>query len=247
MNIYIIKREVSLLKKVFDKRKVMYLTTIFVISTIVFTLNTLMFVPATSNEIVNKNRIIVLDAGHGGADGGAVSKSGILEKELNLKITFKVKELLEDNDIQVILTRNEDVMLYDNENDKIAKRKVQDVNNRIEMTNNSNADMLVSIHMNSFPQNYCKGWQIFYKEDNQIAKDISIYIQDSIKEIVQNENDRVAQSINNVKLINKSKIPAIIVECGFLSNEDEAKLLTEEEYQNKLAKGICKGIMKWYN
>ncbi len=235
------------MKKIFDKRKAMYLISIFLISTLVFTLNTLLFIPVTSNDIATKSKIIVLDAGHGGEDGGAVSKSGIVEKDLNLAITLKVKKILEDNNIQVVLTRSEDVMLYDNADAKLAKRKVEDIDKRIEITNNSNADLLISIHMNSFPQNYCKGWQIFYQKDSKIGEEVSIFIQDNIKEVIETKNTRVPQSINNVKLVNKSKIPAIVVECGFLSNEDEANLLIQEDYQDKIARGICNGIMKWYN
>lgn len=225
----------------------MYLVTIFVISTIVFSINNIMFVPISSTDVVAKKKIVVLDAGHGGEDGGAVSKSGIVEKDLNLLIAMKVKNKLEDNNIQVILTRNEDVMLYTNAELSLAKRKVEDINKRIEIANTSNADLLISIHMNSFPQNYCKGWQIFFQQDNKIGEQISTYIQDGIKETIQTQNNRVPQSINNVKLVNKSKIPAIVVECGFLSNEDEATMLTQDIYQEKIATGICNGIMKWYN
>ena len=121
------------MKKIFDKRKLMYLTTIFLVSTIVFTLNTTIFLPVTSDNVVTKTKVIVLDAGHGGEDGGAVSKSGIVEKDLNLAITLKVKQMLEDNNIQVILTRSEDVMLYSNPDAKLAKRKVEDINKRIEI------------------------------------------------------------------------------------------------------------------
>ena len=235
------------MKNILTKKKFIYLTTIFIISTLVFTLNSFLFVPVASTNVETKTRIVVLDAGHGGEDGGAVSKSGIVEKDLNLAITMKVKERLEDNNIKVILTRDSDVMLYTNPDAKLAKRKVEDINKRIDITNNSNADMLVSIHMNSFPQNYCKGWQIFFKEGNDTGKQIAGYIQESIKGQVENKNERVPQSINNVKLINKSQIPAIVVECGFLSNEEEANMLTEESYQDKISVGICNGIMKWYN
>ena len=235
------------MKQVVSRRKIIYLSTVFIISTLVFSINSIIFLPASSMEVDTKKRIIVLDAGHGGEDGGAVSKSGIVEKDLNLAITMKIKEKLEDNNIQVILTRDNDVMLYTNAEAKLAKRKVEDINKRIDITNSANADMLVSIHMNSFPQNYCKGWQIFFKQDNDASKEIASFIEKSIKEELIDNNNRVAQSINNVKLINKSQIPAIVVECGFLSNDEEANMLTEESYQEKISTGICNGIMKWYN
>ena len=235
------------MKNIFKNRKVLYLSTIFVVATLVFSINSMLFVPVTSSDVETKTRTIVLDAGHGGEDGGAVSKSGIVEKDLNLAITMKVKEKLEDNNITVILTRSEDIMLYSNAEAKLAKRKVEDINKRIEIVNSSNADMLVSIHMNSFPQNYCKGWQIFFAQNSKQGELIAGYIQDSIKDYLEAENTRVPQSINNVKLVNKSKIPAIVVECGFLSNDEEAQMLTTEEYQEKIANGICKGIMNFYS
>lgn len=201
----------------------------------------------TSTSIERINKVIVLDAGHGGEDGGAVSKSGILEKDLNLVITLKLKDLLEKENFIVILTREDDRQLYSSENGSVAKKKTEDINKRIEIVNGSNADILISIHMNSFPQSYCNGWQTFYSTNSIVGKQIAENIQKSIGENVLIENKRIAKTIEGIKLVRNTKIPAVIVECGFLSNEEEASRLNNEEYQNKIAKGICEGIIHWYN
>lgn len=192
-------------------------------------------------------KAIVLDAGHGGVDGGAETKDGILEKDLNLKITLKIKELLEKEDIKVILTRDSDSDLCDNEDEKIKSRKNQDLNKRVEIINNSNANLLVSIHMNSFPQEKYSGWQTFYKKNCVYSSEVAKLIQENIGQTTQIENNRVAMEINGVRIIEKSTIPSVLIECGFLSNKEEANRLNTEEYQNQIAQGIANGIINWYN
>ncbi len=219
-------------------KKIKYLIVIFLISTIVFTLNNIYI--STSNTNIN-NRVIILDAGHGGEDGGASSKDGTLEKDLNLSITLKLKEILEKNNFKVILTRQDDNAL-DNGESTISKRKNADLNNRIKLINSSNADMIVSIHMNSFPQEKYYGFQTFYKKNCEYSKELATNIQNCMKNNIDIENNRVEMEINNVKIIERANIPAVLVECGFLSNEKEAQRLKAEEYQIKLAKGIFDGI-----
>lgn len=198
-----------------------------------------------SNSITGK--VIVLDAGHGGKDGGAIAKDGTVEKDLNLKIALKVKELLEKKNIKVILTRDSDKDLCDGEKETIKSRKVQDINKRIDIINNSNANLLVSIHMNSFPQEKYSGWQTFYKKNCVYSSEVAKLVQENIGKTTQIDNNRVAMEINGVKIIEKSTIPAILIECGFLSNEEEAKMLNTEEYQKQIAEGIVNGIVQWYN
>ena len=197
-----------------------------------------------NNGIADK--VIVLDAGHGGIDGGAESKNGVLEKDLNLKITLKLKEILERENIKVLLTRDSDSDLSDNENESIKSRKNQDLNKRIEMINNSSANLLVSIHMNSFPQEKYSGWQTFYKKNCIYSSEVAKLVQDNIKQVTQIENKRVPMEINGVKIIEKSNIPSILIECGFLSNKQEAEKLNTEEYQEQIVQGIAKGIISWY-
>ena len=180
-----------------------------------------------------------------GEDGGAIGKDGTLEKNINLSISLKLKDILENEGFTVILTREDDNSL-DNGEETIAKRKVADINNRIKMINASSADMLISIHMNSFPQEKYYGWQTFYKKNCEYSKQIATNIQKSLNDNIDIENNRVEMEINNVKLIEKSTIPAILVECGFLSNSEECRRLNEDEYQNKIAEGIANGIIEFY-
>ncbi len=228
--------------KVIYLRKIKYVLLLFVLSTIVFSIN-YMFIPTTNNSVAKK--IIVLDAGHGGEDGGAKSESGIIEKDLNLLITMKVKEMLESNGYKVILTRDSDIMLGQCEG-TFKKKKVADIYKRVEVVNKSNADMVISIHMNSFPEGKYSGFQTFYKRNCVYSSEIAKNIQQCMLNETNIQNDRVSMEIKGVKLIESSTIPAILVECGFLSNENEANLLNTEEYQNKIAKGIVDGISKWY-
>ena len=223
-------------------KKIKCLILLICISIAIFLLTNIC-ISTSSNQVLNK--VIILDAGHGGEDGGASSKDGTLEKDLNLSITLKVKEMLEENEFEVILTREKDISL-DKGEETISRRKVSDLNNRIKLINSSNADMLISIHMNSFPQEKYYGWQTFYKSNCDLSKNVANNIQKCIKENVDVENNRVSMEIKNVKVIEKSNIPAILVECGFLSNQKESERLNDEEYQQKIAKGICEGIISCY-
>lgn len=188
---------------------------------------------------------VVIDAGHGEPDGGAVSESGVKESTLNLEIAKKVQEQLEEEGIKVIMTREDENHIADEGKESIREIKVSDINNRIEIANNSNAVALISIHMNKYPESKYKGWQTFYNKASEKGKKLAEYIQAAIKERVGIENNREALKIEGIKLIDKSKITAVVVECGFLSNPDELNLLQTESYQEKLAEGICKGVINF--
>ena len=121
-----------------------------------------------------------------------------------------------------------------------------DINNRIKITNESKADMLISIHMNNFQDSKYYGWQTFYKKGSEISKVIADNIQNGISNNIERKNDRQALPINNIKLIDKSELPAVIVECGFLSNEEDLRLLLTQEYKQQIANGILEGIEKSY-
>jgi len=190
---------------------------------------------------------IVVDAGHGEPDGGAVSRNGIAESGLNLEIALKLERELDALGYQVILTRSTEMNIADNDKQTpIRAMKVSDINNRIKIVNESEADMLISIHMNNFENSKYYGWQTFYKKNSEVSQKIAENIQTGISNQIERENERVALPINNIKLIDQSKIPAIIVECGFLSNEEDLRLLLTEEYQMQLVNGIVEGIEKIY-
>lgn len=190
---------------------------------------------------------IVIDAGHGEPDGGAVSRNGIAEAGLNLEIALKLKDELEALGYKIIMTRTTEENIADsNKQSPLRAMKVSDINNRIEITNKSGADMLVSIHMNNFTNPKFYGWQTFYKKNSGASKVIAENIQTGISNNIERENDRLALPIKDIKLVDKSAIPAVIVECGFLSNEEDLRLLLTEEYKMQIVDGIVEGIEKCY-
>lgn len=187
---------------------------------------------------------IVIDAGHGGFDPGKVGVNNALEKEINLAIAVKLKTLLEQNDVQVIMTRETDEGLYQ-ESD--SNKKNADLKKRVEIINSSDAVIAVSIHQNSFPQESSKGAQVFYHSKSQEGKILSEIIQEQIKESIGDGNHRVAKSNESYYMLKKTEIPLVIVECGFLSNWKEAELLVDDTYQAKMAWAIHLGIMNYIN
>ncbi len=203
-------------------------------------------IKATNNEV--KKKIVVLDAGHGGEDPGAVSDfSGIKEKEINLYIAQKVKELLEAENFTVIMTREDDTLKYAEGVKRVTEKRKQDLIQRKKIMDESGADLVVSIHLNKFPQEQYYGAQVFYPPNSPESKTAAELIQKSLKEIVDPENKRVAMLKKAEIIILKNlKTPTVIVECGFLSNPQEEKKLATVEYQDKLALAIKEGIMKYY-
>ena len=192
------------------------------------------------------NRTIILDAGHGKPDEGASSSNGITESAINLQITMKVKKLLEDVGANVILTRSDENGIYDANATTIRQQKISDLKKRADIGNNSNADIFISIHLNKIDQSQYYGWQTFYKNGNENSEKLAKSIQLKLNETIQKENHREAHSINDVYIIEHVHIPITIVECGFLSNPDEEKLLQQDDYQNKLAVGIFLGIVEYF-
>ena len=190
-------------------------------------------------------KVIVLDAGHGGEDGGAVSKNGVSESNLNLKITLKVQQLLEQSGATVILTRSDENAIYDLDKKTLKEKKVSDIKNRVKIGNESSADFFISIHLNKIPQSQYSGWQTFFKDGDEESKMLAQNIQKNLNNSIQKENKRESLKISNIYIIDNVEIPTAIVECGFLSNPEEEKLLQQEEYQNKLAWGIYTGIMDY--
>lgn len=187
---------------------------------------------------------IVIDPGHGGRDPGKVGVNGVLEKDINLAIALKLKDLLEQNDIHVVMTRTEDEGLY-SESDSNKKRT--DLNNRIKIVNSSDAIFAVSIHQNSFGQGSVKGAQVFYHTQSEQGRVLATTLQEQIKETIKDGNHRKAKSNTSYYMLKHTSCPLVIVECGYLSNPTEAELLTKEDYQDKMAWAIHLGIMKHLN
>lgn len=179
---------------------------------------------------------------------GASAFNGTSEQAINLSITLKLQKLLEQSGTKVILTRSDENGIYSQDAKSIRNKKVSDVKNRIEIINNSFADILVSIHLNKYvASSEYKGWQCFYQGSDENSKQLANLIQESLNDNISKDNKRQIMSIKSVYLMEHSKIPSVIVECGFLSNEEECEKLKLDDYQNKLAWGIFIGVQNYFN
>lgn len=185
---------------------------------------------------------VVLDAGHGGADPGKIGVNGEKEKALNLEITLLLKKKLEEQKVNVVLTRESDVGLYDTGSNN---KKVQDLQRRCELIHKTAPVCTVSIHQNSYTTPDVKGAQVFYYTHSAEGKRLAEGLQTALVEGVDPSNHRQAKGNTSYYLLKKTDVPIAIVECGFLSNPGEAQLLTTEEYQEKLADAICNGILQY--
>lgn len=216
----------------------------------VILLTSMLFLAREAAEYVDSSHVeteevcVVLDAGHGGSDPGKVGINGALEKEINLQIAQKVKQFLEADDIRVIMTRETDEGLYDA---GASNKKVQDMKRRIALIEEKHPVITVSIHQNSYHEEYVKGSQVFYYTGSQAGKTLAELIQNRMIELADPENKRVPKENSSYYLLKKTDIPIVIVECGFLSNREEAEKLAGEEYQNKIAWSIHLGIIQYMN
>ncbi len=200
---------------------------------------------APAVNAANLRPIVVLDAGHGGEDGGASSTDGALEKDLNLALAFALRDALESRDVQVVLTRDTDTLLYDRNADYQGRKKALDMAARLKITNETPNAVFVSLHMNTYPQASCKGVQVWYSENNAASQELAQSIQSTVKELLQSDNKRVVKrSGDSIYLLRHLQCPAVLVECGFLSNPSEAALLQDETYRRQLADVLCEGILR---
>ena len=192
-------------------------------------------------------RQVVIDAGHGGEDGGAVV-GNICEKDINLKIARILKELLDISGFETIMTRDEDVSIYDEGSKSLRRKKRSDIVNRLEIANKNPNSIFVSIHQNKFPQTKYWGAQVFYGLKDENSKSLAENIQNNIIYMIQPENKRNIKPIcGDVYLIKNATVPAVLCECGFMSNAKEMTLLLSPEYQKKMAFSIYIGILQFYN
>ena len=186
-------------------------------------------------------KTIVIDAGHGGSDPGKIGINNVLEKDINLQIAYKLKMFLEMEDIQVIMTRETEEGLYSAD---ASNKKSDDMKKRCEIIDKANPEFTISIHQNSYHEEEIHGAQVFYYENSEEGKKIAEYIQKQLITRVEPENTRVAKANGSYYLLRKTEKPTVIVECGFLSNYEEAEKLTEDYYQEKLAWAIHMAVME---
>lgn len=191
-----------------------------------------------SDKVGKKDYTVVLDAGHGSSDSGKVGINGVLEKDINLSISKKTKKYLEEKGIRVVMTRDKDESLAEGEN---GNRKVQDMKARVKRINDTKPDLAVSIHQNSYHEESIHGAQVFYYEHSESGEKDARILQEALL-AVDPDNTRQVKANTTYYLLKRTEVPILIVECGFLSNQEEAEKLASEDYQKELAKAIANGI-----
>jgi len=191
-------------------------------------------------------KTIGIDAGHGGPDGGASSKSGVVEKDVNLAIARQLRDYLQEAGAVVFMTREEDVDLADAGTKSLSKRKTEDLNARVKYIEKKNTDLFLSIHMNAMPSTRWSGAQTFYYPGHPDNYTLASLIQN---EIIRNLNntDRVVKQMTSKFLLKSLKMPSALIEVGFLSNPEEARNLGNPAYQKKVAASIYQGILRYYS
>ena len=201
----------------------------------------------TTNATPSTQKVIVLDAGHGKPDEGAVGIYGTTEEAINLEITLRLQKLLEQSGSKVILTRSDENGIYTTDSEKIKDKKISDIKNRVEIGNTDGVDIFVSIHLNKYSDSVYSGWQTFYQKNNEESKRLATCIQEGLnKEISETTNKRTPLPLTDIYIMDHVKAPTVTVECGFLSNEKEVKLLQDDAYKNRLAWGIFIGIQEYF-
>ena len=201
-------------------------------------------VEASTDNSAIRWPVVIIDAGHGGMDSGAVGISGVHEKDLNLQISFILYDMLRANGVPVIMTRTEDKMLYTEDQDIKGQRKMYDLKNRLLVGRQNPEAIFISIHMNKFPQSQYSGLQIYYSPNNAASLPLAERVREYNKIYNQPNNNReVKKGNSSIYILHHIKNPAILIECGFLSNPEECELLSREEYQKKLSAVIFTAVM----
>ncbi len=190
-------------------------------------------------------KTIAIDAGHGGPDGGATSKEGVIEKDITLAIALYLRDYLQEAGAVVRMTREDDRDLANPNTKGLSKRKTEDLKERAKLIRTENPDMLLSVHLNAIPSPRWDGAQTFYTDKHQHNETLATLIQEELKRTVVN-TDRVAKKADsNLFLLRTSEVPTALIEVGFLSNPEEARKLATEAYQKQLAAGIYQGVLRY--
>ncbi len=190
--------------------------------------------------------VVVLDAGHGGEDGGAVGVNGVLEKDLNLDITMMLGEMLTAAGVSVVYTRTEDRLLYTEAENIKGQRKIYDLYNRLAMARETENAVLVSIHMNKFSEAKYSGFEAYYSPHDKKSRSLAAAIRDRVKADLQPENRRPLKAAgDDIYLLHRAEFPAVLLECGFLSNPEECEKLSKEDYKRQLSFSLFCGIMEY--
>ena len=219
---------------------------ILILILIIYTAKTNESFTGVSGNVFN-SRTVIVDAGHGGADGGTTGADGSVEKEINLQIALKLNRLLSLYGFNVIMTRESDDSIHSSDSATLRQKKVSDIHNRMKIINENPDAVFVSIHQNHFADTSVHGTQVFYSKNNYMNQALAQKIQDSVKKNIQPDNTRqIKKSGTEIYLLYNSKSPSIMVECGFMSNKNDLSLLHDDDYQKKIALSIADGILNFY-
>ena len=222
-------------------------TVLFLVVLIGFTLSSVKEV-WLETSVRPETPVVLIDPGHGGEDGGTTGVNGTVEKDINLKVAKYLAYYLKKADIPYIMTRDSDISIHDGSCNTIREKKRSDLLNRRKLIENCGAQLFVSIHMNYFEQSQYKGAQVFYSPVNPNSKAFAQRVKDSLLATLKDDNKReIKQAYDSIYLMKYTSMPAILVECGFLSNPEEEALLNTPEYQKKIAKAICNAIVETLN
>lgn len=195
----------------------------------------------SSDKVTKEKEVIVVDCGHGEQDPGKVGVGDILEKDVNLQIGKKVEKKLKKKGYEVVMTRTDDKMLAEEGSDN---KKVQDMKARVALINKTAPILAISVHQNSYSDTAVHGSQVFYYSHSTEGEEAAKIMQETLLE-ADEDNKRQAKANDTYYLLKRTEVPTIIIECGFLSNPEEAALLAGDEYQEKIASAIVKGIEKY--
>ena len=210
-------------------------------------LNSSKLTMASNDEGGESNtKIILIDPGHGGIDGGASAADGTVEKNINLNIALELEKLLKENGFKVFLTRDEDRGLY-SDSGSVKEKKIQDLNERCKLKKDTNCDLFISIHLNKFSDASCKGAQVWYSKNSE-SEEIANIIQSNLVADLDSSNHRKPKFAKDMYKVLRTNddMPGVIVECGFLSNNEDLSNLKNESYQKKVAESLNKSIKNYF-
>ena len=194
-------------------------------------------------DAIPYDKIIILDAGHGGEDPGAIGVTGVYEKDLNLELVFEIGKILEEKGYIVVYTRTDDKLLYNEDQNIKGIRKISDLKNRCEAANKYPNSIFVSIHMNSFGEGKYSGLQVYYSPGDEASRLLADKVQSSVKNSLQKENNRTIKQGDGMYLLENTEPTAVLIECGFLSNNEEAGRLRNQVYRTQLALVIADSVI----
>lgn len=229
-------------------KKLIVVVSILIVAS--FSLNIFMVHNAVTKASANVNNAVtvIVDAGHGGEDGGAIGKSGSFEKDINLQFSLKVNDYLSLFGINTYMVRTEDRSVGDTSLPTIRERKVSDIRARAALMDLFENSIYLSIHQNEFSQSYVHGTQVFYAPNSEESKQLAEIIQKTVCILTQPQNTKVPkESGTNIYVLYNATKPACLCECGFVSNPDEEKLLLSEDYQRKFSLALSYSVLNYLN